>query len=78
MKKFGLIVRFIVEGVLGTICLVDLLILPEIWRDKDHLALTLGKLFGVTVVIMIGILCFKDGVKIGRLLKASRVNSPSI
>jgi len=79
MKKFGLIVRLIVEAVFGTICLFDLPMLPGIWKDKDHLARALGELFVAISVIMIGILFLKDAVTIGRrLLKASRVNSPSI
>jgi hypothetical protein len=78
MKRFLLIVRLVVEAAFGTICLVDLLLLPGIWKDRDHIAIALGELFGVVVVILIGILCFKDVVKIGRILKSSRSDSSRI
>jgi hypothetical protein len=75
MKRFLLVVRLIVEAIFGTICLVDLLLLPGAWKDRDHVALALGELFGVVMVILIGILCFKDVIKIYRILRVSRSNS---
>jgi ethanolamine transporter EutH len=79
MKKIYLIVRLIVEAIVGTICLFDLPMLPGIWKDKDHPARALGELFVAIIVIILGVLFLKDAVTIGRrLLKASRVNSPSI
>ncbi|MBB5316209.1 hypothetical protein HDF09_000859 [Edaphobacter lichenicola] len=75
VKRFLLAVRLTVEAIFGTICLVDLLLLPGIWKDRDHVALALGELFGVVVVILIGILCFKDVVRIARVLKATPSDS---
>jgi hypothetical protein len=75
VKRFLLGVRLTVEAIFGTICLVDLLLLPGIWKDRDHVALALGELLGAVVVILIGILCFKDVVRIARVLKTSPSDS---
>jgi len=75
MKRFLLIVRLIVEALLGMVCLTDLLVLPEIWKDRNHVALALGELLGALVFILIGILCFKDVVKISQVLRGSRPTS---
>jgi hypothetical protein len=69
MKRFGLVIRLILEAAFGLICMVDLLLLPQIWRGRINVAVTAGELLGVTVVILIGLLCFKDVLKIFRLLK---------
>jgi uncharacterized protein YacL len=77
MKRILLIVRMIFEAFLGIICLSDLLLLPIIWKDRDHIALALGELLGALIFILIGLLCLKDVVKIIRALRASRSN-PSL
>ena len=65
-----------IEALFGAICFVDLFLLPQIWREKDdHLAIAMGKLLGVTVVVLIGVLCFKDVVRISRVLRGSQSNS---
>ncbi|WP_157466461.1 hypothetical protein [Edaphobacter aggregans] len=74
-EKVFLIVRLVIEAVFGAVCFVDLLLLPQIWRERDQLALATGKLLGVTLVILIGILCFKDVVKISHVLKGTRPSS---
>jgi hypothetical protein len=78
MKRFLLIVRLVVEAILGTVCLADLFLLPGIWKIKDNVPYALGQLFGAIVFILIGILCFKDVVRIRRELKASRSSSSPI
>jgi hypothetical protein len=62
------------EAFLGIICLSDLLLLPEIWKDRDHIAILLGELLAALVFILVGLLCLKDVVKIIRALRASRSN----
>ena len=75
MKRFLLMVRLIAEALLGIVCLTDLLLLPEIWKDRNHVALALSELLGALIFILIGILCFKDVVKISQVLKGSRPTS---
>jgi uncharacterized protein YacL len=77
MKRILLIVRMIFEAFLGIICLSDLLLLPGIWKDRDHIASALGELLAALIFILIGLLCLKDVVKIIRALRASRSN-PSL
>jgi hypothetical protein len=75
MKRFGLVIRLIFEAILGAVCLVDLFLLPEIWRHRDHISTALAELAGTIVFILIGLLCFKDVVKIVRILKGSLPSS---
>jgi hypothetical protein len=77
MKRALLIVRLIVEAVIGTMCIADVFLLPGIWKERDHVSYAMGQLFGVLIFILIGVLCIKDVVKIRRALKASRSN-PSL
>ena len=75
MKRFFLIVRLAIEAVLGFLFVLDVFFLPQIWKHRDHVALALGELFGAVLCILIGILCFKDVVKIGQILMGSRPSS---
>jgi hypothetical protein len=77
VKRSFLVVRLIVEAILGTLCLADLFLLPGIWKIRDNVPYALGQLFGAIVFILIGILCLKDVVRIRRALKASQSN-PSV
>jgi len=71
VKRFSLVLRLVIEVFIGMLCLSDLTLLPEIWRNKDHIGVALGELLGALFFILIGILCFKDVVKISRILKGS-------
>ena len=75
MRRLLLIARMIVEAVFGLICSVDLFILPGIWNRRDHVALAMGELLGALIVILIGILCFKDVFKMFRLLRNSEIST---
>jgi uncharacterized protein YacL len=75
MKRILLIVRMIFEAFLGIICLSDLLLLPGIWKDRDHIALALGELLAALIFILIGLLCLKDVVKIIRALRGFPIKS---
>src|ERR1700722_13763071 len=77
MKRLFLVVRMIVEAVLGTICVADVFLLPQVWRERDYVGYALGQLLGCIILILIGILCLKDVIRIKRGLKASRTN-PSL
>ena len=85
MKKVLLIIRLLIEAILG-FCMAALLLLREIWNwtfpqqsfiaiigflgmphryhasaEFQHVnVITLGGLLAVTIVILIGALCFKD------------------
>jgi hypothetical protein len=82
MKNILLIIRLLVEAMLGLIC-TGLLLLPEVWRgtfpeqfilgflgmphryharaDFQRLnVITPGGLLALTIILLIGALCFKD------------------
>jgi hypothetical protein len=69
MKRLLLIGRLVIEAILGLLCLLDALLLPQIWRNRAHVAQTIVELLGAIIFIMIGAFCIKDVVKIYRVLQ---------
>jgi hypothetical protein len=75
MHRLYLIARLVVESVIGMLCLSELLLLPDMWKERDHLVVALAQLLGAIAVVLVGVLCFKDVFKIAQILKGIRPSS---
>ena len=86
MKKVLLVIRLLLEAMLGLICMIAFprqfmlvvlgyLGMPRRYHPAElqrfHVAIMLGDFLWVMIVLLIGALCFKDVFKIIRKLRAS-------
>jgi heme/copper-type cytochrome/quinol oxidase subunit 1 len=90
VKKILLIVRLLVEAMFGSICMIAfpqqfiLVVLGYLGMPRRYhpaelqrfdAAITLGAFLWVTIILLIGALCFKDVFKIIRKLRVSHHES---
>jgi hypothetical protein len=88
VKKVLLIIRLLVEAVFGLICMIafpqqfilvilDYLGMPHLYHPAElqrfSVVITLGGFLWVTIVLLIGVLCFKDVFK---MIQKLRVGHP--
>jgi heme/copper-type cytochrome/quinol oxidase subunit 1 len=86
VNKVLLVIRLLLEAMLGFICMIAFpqqfilvvlgyLGMPRRYHPEElrcfHVAITLGNFLWVTIILLLGILCFKDVFKIIRRLRAS-------
>ena len=86
MKKVLLVIRLLVEAMLGLICMIafpqqfllvvlGFLGMPRRYHPAElqrfHVVFLLGDFLWVVIVLMIGIFCFIDTFKVIRKLRAS-------
>ena len=86
MKKVWLVIRLLVDAILGLICMMAFgqqfilvvlgyLGMPRRYHPAElqrfNIVITLGDFLWVTIVLLIDVLCFKDVFKIIGRLRAS-------
>ena len=86
MKKVLLVIRLLVEAMLGLICMIafpqqfllvvlGFLGMPRRYHPAElqrfHVVFLLGDFLWVVIVLMIGVFCFKDAFRVIRKLRAS-------